>query len=138
MGIDLSQSQKSKGQYFTPSNIVETIVTLTLDYVDKKSLPFRVLDPATGEGIFTQEVVKLYRKHYAQIHVSALDIDPIVLKEAISRLSSLVSSDIKIEFFEKNFLTESFQIQKDRTHGLTHHIILWQKHLDSWFTVLRK
>ena len=79
MGENLPQSQKSKGQYFTPSNIVHTIVKLTLSYIDRQNTPLRVLDPATGEGIFSQEVVKLFRQKFDLIHVCALDIDPIVL-----------------------------------------------------------
>ncbi|MHA2167869.1 MAG: N-6 DNA methylase, partial [Candidatus Hodarchaeales archaeon] len=69
----MSQSQKSKGQYFTPSNIVQTIVKMTLNYIDKQNTPLRVLDPATGEGIFSQEVIKLFRHNFDLIHVNALD-----------------------------------------------------------------
>ncbi len=117
-GRKLSQSQKSKGQYFTPSNIVEAIVKLTLDYIDRQNTPFRVLDPATGEGIFSQEVVKLFSQQIDLIHVSTLDIDPIVLKEAQSRLLPLINDDIKIDFFLKNFLTENFLEFKEHLFDL--------------------
>jgi hypothetical protein len=118
MGENLSQSQKSKGQYFTPSNIVQTIVKLTLNYIDKQNTPLRVLDPATGEGIFSQEVIKLFRHNFDLIHVNALDIDPIVLKEAQSRLLPQINDNCRIDFLLKNFLTESFQEGKEQFFDL--------------------
>ena len=118
MGENLPQSQKSKGQYFTPSNIVQTIVKLTLNYIDRQNTPLRVLDPATGEGIFSQEVVKLFRQKFDLIHVSALDIDPIVLREAQSRLLPQIKDNLRIDFFLKNFLTESFQAGEEQFFDL--------------------
>jgi hypothetical protein len=118
MGESLSQSQKSKGQYFTPSNIVHSIVKLTLNYIDGQNTPFRVLDPATGEGIFSQEVVKLFRQKFDLIHLCVLDIDPIVLKEAQSRLLPQINDNLSIDFFLKNFLTESFLEGKEQFFDL--------------------
>jgi hypothetical protein len=118
MGEHLSQSQKSKGQYFTPPNIVQTIVKLILDYVDGQSTPFRVLDPATGEGIFSQEVIKLFKQKFDLIHVNVLDIDPIVLKEAQSRLLPQINDNLSIDFFHKNFLTEDHQEGKKQLYDL--------------------
>jgi len=113
VGSKLSRSQKKKGQYFTPLNIVQTIVKLTLGYVDKQISPFQVLDPATGEGIFSREVIKLFSKKIDLIHVTAIDIDPIVLKEAHSQLSPLIGKKISVKFSHKNFLTENIQKEKN-------------------------
>ena len=118
MGIKVSQLQKNKGQYFTPLNIVQSVVKLTLEYVDKQISPFRVLDPATGEGIFSQEVINLFRPYIDSIHVTALDIDPIVLEEAQSRLLPLIDSKNSVDFFHKNFLTETLQNEKKETFDL--------------------
>ena len=113
MVVKLSELQKNKGQYFTPLNIVKAIVKLTLEYVDKKNSPYRVLDPATGEGIFIQEVIKLYNKENDLIHVDVLDIDPIVLEKARLRLLPLIDRKKSVKFFHKNFLTENFQGDKN-------------------------
>ncbi|MCK4848429.1 MAG: N-6 DNA methylase [Candidatus Heimdallarchaeota archaeon] len=109
----MSELQKNKGQYFTPLNIVKAIVKLTLEYVDKRISPYRVLDPATGEGIFIQEVIKLYSKENDLIHVDALDIDPIVLEKARLRLLPLIDRKKSVKFSHKNFLTENFQGDKN-------------------------
>jgi hypothetical protein len=114
----LSQSLKSKGQYFTPLNIVQAIVKFTLKYVDKQISPFHVLDPATGEGIFSQEVLKLFRKDFDFIHVNAVDIDPVVIREAQSRILPLINSNHTVVFNNNNFLTESFQGEMKDTFDL--------------------
>ena len=118
MGENLSQSQKNKGQYFTPLNIVKSIVKLTLDHVKFQELPLKILDPATGEGIFVQEVINLFKQKFDLIHAYTLDIDPIVLKEAQSRLLPFTNEKIKIEFCLKNFLTQNFQEEKSQFFDL--------------------
>ncbi|PWI46985.1 hypothetical protein CEE45_14180 [Candidatus Heimdallarchaeota archaeon B3_Heim] len=109
MGLSLSRTQREKGQYFTPENIVQAIIGNIVYYLDdpRDNDTLSVLDPSAGEGIFCRTLIQILKNKFCSINIDALDIDP----SALSRAKSLVINSVKddrcsVVFHLKNFLTE--------------------------------
>lgn len=82
--------RKRFGQYFTPSPIAKLMCNWIMEVA-----PERILDPAVGVGAFISEIVS--RESHA--HITAVDIDPQVLKYA-NRLPTFST----VNFVEGDFL----------------------------------
>jgi hypothetical protein len=107
-------TQRDKGQYFTPTEIVQEIITCLSAYILKFPDSIKILEPALGEGVFCQEILNLYRKKFRRIEIDALDIDPVVIKKAKARLMPIVKhTSHSISIHKKNFLTE-WDIESNR------------------------
>ncbi len=114
-------TQREKGQYFTPDNVVRAIITSISVYLKEKesNSTLRVLDPSVGEGIFCNLLIQLLSKKFSFISIDALDID----SEALSKAQSLVNRTLDDKnhtstFHQKNFLTEFDIENKEEKYDL--------------------
>ena len=118
MGEIVSESQKNKGQYFTPITLVQGIIKLTSKFLNKQISDLLVLDPATGEGIFPLELLHLLKGEFSGIHIDALDLDPLVLETAETVVLSHLRKNDTINFIHTNFLANSFRADNKEAYHL--------------------
>lgn len=108
--LESRHNKKTRGQFFTPGDIVSYLVSQS---VDKKSMKnFHVLDPACGSGQFLLETVKHLReqhasdknrtciiKKYVSTCLYGFDSDPVAVSIArynLCRVSGCKAPDIHV------------------------------------------
>ncbi|MFX0181508.1 MAG: N-6 DNA methylase [Candidatus Hodarchaeota archaeon] len=109
MTTNAFNSQKAKGQYFTPESLVQSFISRILTYFfqDCKIGKIKVLDPATGEGIFLETLIPLIKPFIGNAVFYGIDIDSEALKKAEVRLYPLAQSySYDITLKARNFFLE--------------------------------
>jgi adenine-specific DNA-methyltransferase len=87
-----AEHRRRYGQFFTP----EPVAKLMCEWI-AACRPERVLDPATGPGIFVREILR----QLPDCSVTAIDVDPIALAAA----RAAVGSRRNVELIRADFLT---------------------------------
>ncbi|MHA2389358.1 MAG: hypothetical protein ACXACW_11630, partial [Candidatus Hodarchaeales archaeon] len=88
-------TQREKGQYFTPDNVVQAIIENVVTHLpeSRNDNLLLVLDPSVGEGIFCEKLIQVLSEKIGLISIDALDID----SSALSKAKLLVNDAIKSE-----------------------------------------
>ncbi|MHA2155262.1 MAG: N-6 DNA methylase [Candidatus Hodarchaeales archaeon] len=114
-------TQREKGQYFTPDNVVQAIIENVVTHLpeSRNDNLLLVLDPSVGEGIFCEKIIQVLSEKIGLISIDALDID----SSALSKAKLLVNDAIKSEgcsvtFHHKNYLTESYTETVEKKYDL--------------------
>ena len=87
------EHRRRYGQFFTPEPIADLMCQWILEH-----RPRRILDPATGTGIFIREILK----RASCQPITAIDVDPMVLEAA--KMATKGEGD-NVEFLRADFLT---------------------------------
>jgi SAM-dependent methyltransferase len=85
--------RRAAGVYYTPPEIVQRILHLTLGQQDATDSPPRVLDPACGAGEFALQALQVLQGQFgaerARCSVFAIDIDPQAVATTRGRLKAI-------------------------------------------------
>jgi hypothetical protein len=103
-------TQREKGQYFTPDNIVQAIIENVISHLPETKIngPLLVLDPSVGEGIFCKKLIQLLNNKTVLISIDAFDIDYLALSKAKIVINDAIKNEFcTVTYHHKNYLTES-------------------------------
>jgi type I restriction-modification system DNA methylase subunit len=137
-----STDKKNKGQFFTPSEIVDSILIETLDEIQLEKLwTIKILDPSCGSGQFLIKVYEYLLKKYQQngvnnkdainniIHhnIFGYDIDLTAIeitKYNLSRISGIKSNDISTIKQNDFIYKDSLSIEQEKLNENQYDIII--------------
>ncbi len=101
--------QREKGQFFTPKEIVKSILDRMKPYIVKNQNNHKIciLDPAMGEGIFFKSLIPILSEVSSGVELYGIDFDQKVLNSAKKELMSHLSNQQhRFHLLNSNFLLE--------------------------------
>ncbi len=102
--------KKDIGQFFTPNNISNKLISKTLNYInaiEPKLQQITILEPSVGEGVFIRNLIQNYQNLDFLIEIFGFEIDPNILETCKSHIrEDLIQNNVNITLFNEDFLMQ--------------------------------